>query len=240
MSLIVIDPGHGGARPDGIPGIDHGVSCENAVESAIAAHYSAEIAAALERLGVDTHLTRAGADDSLTLGGRCQIANQRGAAGFISVHCNASPDPRANGFQAFHCAGSQRGEALAWAIYHRVVPSVSTMTDRTGVLPDASIHCGYTRRAAIRAEQLRKHEPSLDWRERDAKVRAEFGSRTYRTLAVLRQTRMPAVLLELDFVTSSVGRLRLHDEKLRRRMAAAVAEGVCCWLQGERQREAKR
>ncbi len=197
--LVVIDPGHGGARPDGSPGLDHGASCKGAVESDLALQHASELGAALARIGVATAFTRQGVAPALTLAGRASFANDRGAAAFVSVHCNAG-HASAQGFQVFHAKGSKRGELLARMILapsllacsHEVASLGARMSH--GVFADQTMHCGNRR------------------------------------LAVLRQTRMPAVLLELDFLTHRDGRARLQDDGFRRRVAAAVADGIQTWL----------
>src|SRR5690606_27022116 len=112
-----------------------------------------------------------------------------GAARFVSVHANASVSTDSHGFQIFHAAGSERGEALARAIHDRVTAAIGT-TRWSGVHPDESPACG--------------------------------GRRLY----VLRATAMPAVLLELGFLTHPAERERLTDPAYRQLLAASVASGI--------------
>ena len=51
-----------------------------------------------------------------------------------------------------------------------------------------------------------------------------------RRLAVLRRTRMPAVLIELGFMTSPEEIRRLEDPAYMRAMAVAIADGIGAWL----------
>ncbi len=60
-----------------------------------------------------------------------------------------------------------------------------------------------------------------DWEDGDPDREARFY--------VLRRTLCPAVLVELEFLTSADGRAFLTDPGTRPRIAAALAEGVSTW-----------
>jgi N-acetylmuramoyl-L-alanine amidase len=51
-----------------------------------------------------------------------------------------------------------------------------------------------------------------------------------RSLFVLRRTAMPALLLELGFLTSELERKLLLDEAYVERLAVAVARGIASWI----------
>src|SRR5690606_25301271 len=133
-------------------------------------------------------------DETLDLSARARAANEAGAGAFISVHCNASTSMAPHGFQVFHAAGSERGEALARTIYDRVTAAIGT-TRWSGVHPDESPACG--------------------------------GRRLY----VLRATAMPAVLVELGFLTHAGERLLLLRPAYRELLARAIADGVSDWAE---------
>lgn len=98
MTLVVLDPGHGGhvarggASPDGARG--PGGLVEKHLTLALAR-------AVADRLRGDCRvvLTR-DADSPLGLAER--RARGRGAAAFVSLHFNADPDPRVRGFETWH------------------------------------------------------------------------------------------------------------------------------------------
>ncbi|HEX6040288.1 N-acetylmuramoyl-L-alanine amidase [Longimicrobium sp.] len=227
--MIILDPGHGGARPDGLPGIDRGASAGGHNESDVALLYASELARALAARGVSTWSTRTGENLSLSLQERVRLANAKpGAEAFVSLHCNASGSPAAEGFQVFHARGSEKGARLGASIVRAVAAGIMGLPRAPLVFPDQSVHCGYTQAARAHIETLR---PDLSWEKKDEAVRARFGKTNgYRRLLVLRETQMPAVLVELDFLTSPAARERLLDDGYRRALSDAIALGICRWI----------
>jgi N-acetylmuramoyl-L-alanine amidase len=216
--LVCIDPGHGGTDP--------GAVAEGVREADVVLDYARALEAALKPIGTTVIMTRED-DVAVDLGMRCRIANDVSADAFISLHCNASPNARAEGVQVFHAAVSTRGKALARAIFDRIAAAEPQTGNWAGIFPDGSVHTGYTWEASEFTATL---PADLPWAERDRRVRERFGDRAYRTLYVLRGTRMPAVLIELGFLTSPVDRERLTDPWRCGLVARAIADGVVDWL----------
>jgi len=120
--LIVIDPGHGGEDP-GVLGTT-GVH-----EKDIVLSVSKKLAAILREAGAEAVLTR-DSDRDLSdsnvkdlysakiqdLSRRVELANNRGADIFISIHVNSFPNPREDGAQTFYQPGSEESRKLSLAI----------------------------------------------------------------------------------------------------------------------------
>ena len=105
LSTIVIDPGHGGHDP-GCISADKKTQEKN-VALDIAQRLSRKIGESLP--GVKTVLTRSD-DKFVTLSGRADIANDLGADLFISIHVNAqAKGTSANGY-SIHCLGQSSRE----------------------------------------------------------------------------------------------------------------------------------
>jgi N-acetylmuramoyl-L-alanine amidase len=81
--IICIDPGHGGDDPGAING-DRCEKDDNLALALLVAKY-------VEELGCTPLLTR-GEDSYLTLGDRCEIANDAEAAYFVSLHRNSAAE----------------------------------------------------------------------------------------------------------------------------------------------------
>jgi len=113
--VVVLDPGHGGRDPGAV---GPGGLAEKDINLAVA------LAAAEALAGrVDLHLTRR-ADETVSLRARVDLANRERAAVFLSVHCNGSVYPEANGTETYHYPESRLGGKLAGLIHRRLVEAV--------------------------------------------------------------------------------------------------------------------
>ncbi len=93
--LVVLDPGHGG-RDSGANG---SYLCEKDVNLDIAL----QVGKILGSRGFDIAYTRDN-DSYLTTMERCNIANQLGAATFVSIHCNSSTTRTGEGTETYYYA----------------------------------------------------------------------------------------------------------------------------------------
>jgi len=107
MSLIVIDPGHGGEDP--------GAVANGMQEKELNLNIALEMKNLLDKAGLSVLLTRE-QDETLSLGKRVAIANNEKASLFLSVHCNASTNPLANGLEVFHYPQSSSGKKFATSL----------------------------------------------------------------------------------------------------------------------------
>ena len=105
LSTIVIDPGHGGHDP-GCISADRKTQEKN-IALDIATRLSRKIGESLP--GVKTVLTRAD-DKFVTLSGRADIANNLGADLFISIHVNAQAKGTSASGYSIHCLGQSSRE----------------------------------------------------------------------------------------------------------------------------------
>ena len=105
LSTIVIDPGHGGHDP-GCISADRKTQEKN-IALDIASRLSRKIGESLP--GVKTVLTRSD-DKFVTLSGRADIANNLGADLFISIHVNAQAKGTSASGYSIHCLGQSSRE----------------------------------------------------------------------------------------------------------------------------------
>ena len=105
LSTIVIDPGHGGHDP-GCISADKKTQ-EKTIALDIAQRLSRKIGESLP--GVKTVLTRSD-DKFVTLSGRADIANDLGADLFISIHVNAQAKGTSASGYSIHCLGQSSRE----------------------------------------------------------------------------------------------------------------------------------
>lgn len=212
--LIVIDAGHGGRDP--------GARGQHVQEKAVTLAAAQELKAALERTGrYRVRLTREG-DVYVAHGRRVQVARDAGADLFISLHADAGSDPALRGASVYTLSEQGAGRAVReftkgedWQRDLRL-PGRDPSVDR--ILLDMTQRATQNRSAQF-ARVLLTHiegdnHPLLRRSHRDA------------GLAVLLAPDVPAVLLEMGFITNPEDERVLTDERARRRLMRSVAEGI--------------
>ena len=171
MKRICIDAGHGGKDPGAV-----GRSGLNEKD------VNMQVALKVADLLMDRYtvvMTRTD-DQYVSLGKRCDIANQSKSRLFVSIHCNAAENHEANGIETFHYYTSTRGKLFANAIQRGLI----ALTDR-----------------------------------RDRGVKAAG-------FQVLRDTSMPATLVELGFITNTEEEQLLQKEEFQNACAKAIVKGI--------------
>lgn len=212
--IVVIDAGHGGRDP--------GASGEHAQEKAITLAAAQSLKAELERMGrYRVILTREG-DRYVDLNRRVQIARGADADLFISLHADAGGDPETRGASVYTLSEQGASRAVReftgrsdWHAEMRL-PGRDASVDR--ILLDLTQRATQNRSAQF-ARTLLTHieatdHPLLRRSHRDA------------GLAVLLAPDVPAVLLEMGFITNADDERALTDDRRRRRLMRAVAEGI--------------
>jgi len=213
--LIVIDPGHGGRDPGAL-----GTAATR--EAAINLAAALDLKRELERTGrYRVQLTRAG-DTYVALGRRVAIARQARADLFISLHADAGADPATRGASVYTLSEQGAGRAVReftrgenW--YRSLnLPGRDPSVDR--ILLDMTQRATQNRSAQLARSLLGELEtanhPMLRRSHRDA------------GLAVLLAPDVPAVLLEMGFITNPEDERLLNDNRARRRLMRAVADGI--------------
>jgi len=223
--LVFVDPGHGGAETGGV-GVS-GVQ-EKDLVLAVAGHLQRE----LEATGlVDVQLSRTG-DGDVALVRRPRAANAAEAAVFVSLHMNWSSSPSVAGIESYYLdtATDEAAERLA----HRENLNVEDMpTDLEAILADLQLEgaVGESRSLATRV-----HGELIDQLE-DVYGEEQVEDRGIRTalFAVLVRAKMPAILIELCFLSNEEEERRARTRAYQEEVAGAIASGVIGFLrdQGE-------
>jgi N-acetylmuramoyl-L-alanine amidase len=224
--VVVIDPGHGGADPGAL----NGDVAEKTVVLAVARLAKAEIEAAGE---IEVVLTRA-EDESLSLARRVEISRANQARLFVSIHADSlAGSPFAQSVRGVTIytlsekASSEEARQLA-----EKENAADTLVGRAdeedpqirGILADL------VRRETARA--------SLDLRNRLLPhLRASIGlskdparSAGFR---VLRQAEVPAVLVELGYMSNRQDAQMLVSPDWQRKIAAALAAAVADYFKAQ-------
>ena len=125
--IIAIDAGHGGGDPGAI-----GIT--GTAEKEINLILAKKTETLLKAKGAMVVMTRA--DDSVysdikkeELDHRAELVKKKDAELFLSIQCNAVPNPALRGAQTFYYPGSENGEILAKCIQNRFIKTLKN-TDR--------------------------------------------------------------------------------------------------------------
>src|SRR5436190_14208538 len=196
LQTVVLDPGHGGH--------DKGAVGRYGNEKDFALDVARKLRPLLQAKGLRVVMTREG-DYFVPLDVRAQIANAARDSIFVSIHFNATDrNPNATGFEIF--SFTPRGAPSTSD--NAVAPSSLSM--QAGTLVDsqslALSACVY--------HSLLGHIPEFD---RGIK-RARF--------AVLRQTKVPAVLIEGGFLTERGESRLIANKDWRTKLAGAISVGI--------------
>jgi len=212
--LVYIDAGHGGRDP--------GAQGQQARESEVTLAAARALKQELERSGrYRVRLTR-DADVYVGLNRRVAIAREAGADLFISLHADAGADPATRGASVYTLSEQGAGRAVReftrgenWQRSLNL-PGRDPSVDR--ILLDMTQRATQNRSAQLARTLLSELEgadhPLLRRSHRDA------------GLAVLLAPDVPAVLLEMGFITNPEDERLLTDSRARRRLMQAVAEGI--------------
>src|SRR5437870_2233957 len=196
VETVVLDPGHGGH--------DKGAVCRYGNEKDFALDVARKLRPLLQAKGLRVIMTREG-DYFVPLEVRAQIANAARNPIFVSIHFNATDrDPDATGFEIFSFtprgAPSTSDDSVAPS---SLSVQAGTQVDAQSVALSACIY-----------HSMIGHIPEFD---RGIK-RARF--------AVLRLTKVPAVLIEGGFLTERGESKLISNKDWRAQLAGAIGVGI--------------
>jgi N-acetylmuramoyl-L-alanine amidase len=196
VQTVVLDPGHGG--------YDKGQVSRNGYEKDFALDVARRLRPILQAKGLRVIMTREG-DYFVPLEVRAKIANSARNSIFVSIHFNATnDDPNATGFEIF-------------SFTPRGAPSTSdtnVTSNSFNMQPGSATDAESLALSACIYHSLLGHIPEYD---RGIK-RARF--------AVLRLTKVPAVLIEGGFLTDRGESKLIANKDWRGKLAAAISVGI--------------
>lgn len=209
ISLVVIDPGHGGeeagARAAPRAGENPGTTlAEKDLALAIARKAESAIVA---QTGARVMLTRSD-DARLSPAERASFANEARADVFVSLHANSSPSPAARGFRIYYHDPS--GAVAARGAAARDAPPGATAWSAA----QRPVEGESARFAEILRESLA------------AKVALPDGGVRRLPMTTLEGSLAPAVLLEVGYLSNPDEALALSTDAVQDAVAAAIAEAV--------------
>ncbi len=215
--IIVIDPGHGGK--DG-----GAVGYKKYREKDIVLAIAAKMAAKLRARGYTVYMTRS-KDRFIRLRNRTRYANKKRADLFISIHANAVPKrnaKKAYGIETYFLSPSRSKRATNAAA-----------TENRAEVEDMDFYGKNTFLNALNSEKIiASHKLAIDLQSSVlSSLRARYknikdGGVREGPFWVLVGAQMPAVLVEVGFITHSTEATRLHSKTYQDYFARGLADGV--------------
>lgn len=225
VNIIVIDPGHGGKDPGNL-----GTGRYKTREKHVSYDVSVLVKKYIEENLPNTKAILTRSDDTfIELYQRTVIANRANADLFISIHCNANDNKSAYGTESFVLGMGDRDQRLNKTAQLENASRMlednweSNYTELDASNPAAVI--------ALRAYQDAYLEQSISVAD---EIQKQFEGRVKRRnrgvkqqpLAVLRGSTMPAVLVELGFLTNPGEEDFLQSARGKELLASAIYRAI--------------
>ena len=216
---IVLDPGHGGKDPGAV-----GYSKNNFEKDVVLSIAKKLKRILLENMNVEVLLTREN-DDFVSLQKRTQFANEKNADLFISIHCNAHRKKKANGIEVYFLSTAKTDEArVVEALENDVVfkyeggeEAVKKYDDLAFILADMA-----------QSEHLEEsYNLSMQLQNNLLKNTKGFNRGVKQAnFYVLRGAFMPAVLIELGFISNKEEEKILIKSSYQNKLAQSIFESI--------------
>lgn len=219
--VVVIDPGHGGIDPGAVGFV---------VEKEVTLDLALRLRQLLQKEGLEVILTRSSdthlsPDKATDLGLRAEMANSKRNL-FISIHVNSAPSA-AQGIETYYFGSTLDPNLLAQVIRENGGGTLGQRLTR-----EAQSVAERLVRDLIAQSNL-KFSRSLAHHLHGALLQAtgavDRGVRQA-PFYVLRNARIPAILVEVGFANHPVEGRRLQTEAYRQTLAEAMARGILRFL----------
>ena len=212
VRTIVIDAGHGGHDP--------GTSHWGLKEKQLTLDVARRLRRSLQEAGLNVVMTRE-TDQFIPLSGRPAIANRLQADLFVSVHINANRNRNVSGVEVYYPRESVVSSSAQWP--PAVMPSEigEPSTDVKQVLWDLVLARTRLQSHRLASTVCRSMRDGLQTPCQAVKP-ARF--------VVLREAWMPAVLVEVGYVSNRFEARRLGNSDYREAAAQAIARGIVSYV----------
>ncbi|MDE0527644.1 MAG: N-acetylmuramoyl-L-alanine amidase [Truepera sp.] len=221
QKTVVIDPGHGGHDP--------GASSTFAIEEEIVFDIALRLKKLLENEGIEVILTR-DRDAFYTLQERSAFATPHRNL-FVSIHANAAPNPAASGIETWvfgypldpslidQAIRENGGGAVGEALTQEVLELISS----TGAISDFLKESQFRYSCALAQIVQDRMVEATGANDRGVRQNAFY---------VISTARIPAILVEVGFVSNEDEGSKLATADYRSKLAAALADGIEGFLAG--------
>ncbi len=215
IKKVIIDPGHGGKDP-GAPG-RNGLN-----EKDIVLDIAKRLSGLLRKYGVETVLTRS-TDKFIPLEQRAALTENSQADLFISIHANANPARSLNGFEAYYISPAVSDYKRAISSAKKVSLSLedavlnSPNLNLKAILWDMTYNYNRGESIQLARDICKSVGHSVDTRIIGVK-NANY--------CVLRGACIPAVLIEVGFLSNIQEEQFLNEPNYRQKIAEGIKTGI--------------
>ncbi len=214
VSTVVIDPGHGGEE---VGARGPGGTLEKDVTLAIARKLRAQI---VSQLGLQVFLTRDG-DAEMGLDERTAIANNYKADLFVSIHANASRAKGARGAEVYflsYQASDEEGRRIAQLEGEAIPAGPSGVGSDLALILWDMAQAEHLEESSSLASRIQEELAVVTGSEGRGVKQAPFR--------VLVGAGMPAVLVEVAFISNPDEEKFLSSEPYQNKVASALTRGI--------------
>jgi N-acetylmuramoyl-L-alanine amidase len=218
IAAIIIDPGHGGKDPGAIGNPVLNGKTTEVVEKDIVLDVSKRLKAVLDRAYPDKQVLMTRSTDVFySLEERTSMANsvplnENEAIIYISIHANYVFNQRVRGYEVWYLSPDYRRDLLD--------PAASPESADVAAIMNAMLEEEFTTESIILAQSILKHlgrNLGSSVPSRGLKAKDWF---------VVRNSRMPAVLVELGFVSNAADAQLMTGEAGLRKLTDALYNGI--------------
>jgi len=221
LDVVVIDPGHGGKDPGA-------VGPTGLYEKDVVLDVGLKLRAALEKQAIKTVMTR-DRDVFVPLSKRTKIANNAGGKLFVSLHCNAVKRGTAYGMETYFLAPAKTERAMDVAMLENSVIKFEESQEQYQDLTEENFILLTMAQANFSRESEQLAALVVD----DVSAALELQNRGVDQAGfyVLIGASMPAVLVEIAFISTKSEEKKLRSEKFRQQVADRLCQSIIDFLQ---------
>ncbi len=214
INRVVIDPGHGGAD-EGTVG-RHGL-----MEKELVLDVAKRVGKLIEeRMGSEVIYTRSD-DTFIPLHARTEVANQKKADLFLSIHANSSPHPKVGGIEVYYLNFTRSPDALDLAARENA-SSEKSVYELRDLIQTITLH----EKVEESKEFAAKVQGTLQTFETHYNSAAKNRGVKKAPFVVLIGASMPSILAEVGFLSNAREEQLLKRPEHRQKLAEALYQGL--------------
>jgi N-acetylmuramoyl-L-alanine amidase len=219
---VILDPGHGGEDPGA-------VGPTGLKEKVVTLAVALEVADLLkDEAGIDVYLTRTD-DRFIPLDQRTEMANQWRGDLFVSIHANAAFNQRASGIETFFNSRYPYGEGAAEVAARENAPlGADDVSGEVKAILWDLVQDRYRDESNELSHFVQRQLYQATYLEDRGVKSAGFY--------VLRGAAMPAILVEVGFISNPWEEQKLRKEEFRKEIALGIFRGIKDYLESYSER----